>query len=61
VYLSTVPVTIEPEPPEQEREAIVAALAGEGHDLGDWSHAALAEGVEKVDLDPVTDVRAETF
>jgi hypothetical protein len=51
-YPSTVPVTIEPEPPEQEREAIVAALAGERHDLGDWSQAALAEGVEEVDLDP---------
>ena len=45
-------VTIEPEPPEQEREAIVAALAGEEGDLGDWSQAALAEGVEEVDLDP---------
>jgi hypothetical protein len=52
VYRSTVRVTIEPEPPEQEREAIVAALAGERHDLGDWSQAALAEGVEEVDLDP---------
>ena len=47
------PVTIEPEPPEQEREAIVAALAaGEGDDLGGWSQAALAEGVEEADLDP---------
>jgi hypothetical protein len=48
-----VPVTIEPEPPEQEREAIVAALAeGGGDDLGGWSQTALAEGVEEVDLDP---------
>ena len=47
------PVTIEPEPPEQEREAIVAALAGaEGDGLDGWSHAALAEGVEEADLDP---------
>lgn len=46
------PVTIEPEPPEQEREAIVAALAGEEDDVGDWSRAALAEGVEEADLDP---------
>ena len=46
-------VTIEPEPPEQEREAIVAALAsGEGDDLSDWSQAALAEGVEEADLEP---------
>jgi hypothetical protein len=48
-----VPVTIEPEPSEQEREAIVAALAeGGGDDLDDWSQAALAEGVEEADLDP---------
>jgi hypothetical protein len=47
-----VSVTIEPEPPEQEREAIVASLAGEGGDLGGWSQAALAEGVEEADLDP---------
>ena len=47
------PVTIEPEPPEQEREAIVAALArGEADDLGGWSQAALAEGVEEPELDP---------
>jgi hypothetical protein len=48
-----VPVTIKPEPPEEEREAIVAALAGgEGDDLGGWSQAALAEGVEEADLEP---------
>jgi hypothetical protein len=48
-----VPVTIEPEPPEQERDAIVAALAGaEVVALDGWSHAALAEGVEEADLDP---------
>ena len=47
------PVAIEPEPPEQEREAIVAALAGtEEHHLGGWSQAALAEGVEEAELDP---------
>jgi hypothetical protein len=46
-------VTIEPEPPEQEREAIVAALAGgQRDDLDGWSEAALAEGVEEADLDP---------
>jgi hypothetical protein len=48
-----VPVTIEPEPPEQEREAIVAALArGERDNASGWSEAALAEGVEEADLDP---------
>jgi hypothetical protein len=47
-----VSVTIEPEPPEQEHQAIVAALAGDEVDLGSWSQAALAEGVEEVDLDP---------
>ena len=47
------PVTIEPDPPAQEREAIVAALdVGEGGDLGGWSQAALAEGVEEAELDP---------
>jgi hypothetical protein len=47
------PVTIEPEPPEQEREAIVTALAeGKRDDLGGWSQTALAEGVEEADLDP---------
>jgi len=48
-----VPVTIEPEPPPQEREAIVAALdAGGRDDLGGWSQAALAEAVEEAELDP---------
>jgi hypothetical protein len=48
-----VPLTIEPEPPEPVREAIVAALAvGDGDDLGGWSQAALAEGVEEADPDP---------
>ena len=44
MYASAVPVTIEPEPPEQDREAIVAALAaGGGEALDGWSQAALAE------------------
>jgi hypothetical protein len=47
-----VPIVIEPEPPEQERQAIVAALArDEDDDLGGWSQAVLAEGVE-AELDP---------
>jgi hypothetical protein len=46
-------VKIEPEPPEQDREAIVAALAaGEGGELGNWEQTALAEGVEEAELDP---------
>jgi hypothetical protein len=46
-------VKIEPEPPEQDREAIVAALAaGEGNELGSWEQTALAEGVEEAELDP---------
>jgi hypothetical protein len=48
-----VPVRIEPEPPEEEREAIVAALAeGVADDVGGWAQAALAEGVEEAELDP---------
>ena len=47
------PIAIEPEPPEHEREAIVAALAaGDEDGLGGWSQAALAEGVEEAELDP---------
>ena len=43
---------IEPEPPEEERDAILAALerpvpAGSG-----WAAAALLEGVEDGELDP---------
>ena len=46
------PVTIEPEPTEPEREAIVAAIApGRGDDRGAWESTALAEGVEE-ELDP---------
>ena len=44
--------TIEPEPTEDEREAILAALSG-AVDGGDaWSAAALVEGVEDGELDP---------
>jgi hypothetical protein len=46
------PVTIDPEPSEPEREAIVVAIAaGRVGDLGAWESAALAEGVEE-ELDP---------
>jgi hypothetical protein len=47
-----VPIAIDPEPPEQEREAIVAALAPEEVDVGGWSQAALVDGVEEAELDP---------
>ena len=43
--------TIEPEPTDDEREAILAALARrESQDSG-WTEAALREGVED-ELDP---------
>ena len=44
--------TIEPEPTEEEREAIVAALAGPAASDPRWAEAALAEGVEDGELDP---------
>jgi hypothetical protein len=46
-------VTIVPEPPEPEREAILAALAAadEVHD-GAWAEAALAEPVEDNEREP---------
>jgi hypothetical protein len=46
------PVAIEPEPSEHEREAIVAALAvGQEVAPGGWEQTALAEGVDE-ELDP---------
>jgi hypothetical protein len=48
-----VPATIEPEPSETEREAILAALALDGERAaGAWVEAALHEGVEGGDPDP---------
>ncbi len=46
------PATIEPEPPEEEREAILAALARPTEQDGGWAEAALLEGVEDGELDP---------
>jgi hypothetical protein len=46
------PPTIEPEPTEEEREAILAALAGGREDDAGWSDAALLEGVEDGEPDP---------
>jgi hypothetical protein len=48
-----VSVTMEPEPSEPEREAILAALADTPErGLGDWAEAALLEAVESGDPDP---------
>ena len=40
------PATIEPEPPEEEREAILAALRAPAEADEGWAAAALLEGVE---------------
>ncbi len=46
-------VTIVPEPPEPEREAILAALAdSDAGEAGGWAEAALAEGVEDTEPEP---------
>jgi hypothetical protein len=47
-----VSATIEPEPTEEEREAIVAALAVPAAADPGWAEAALLEGVEDGELDP---------
>ncbi len=47
--------TIEPEPSKEEREAILAALAGPAGPaatLQSWAEAALIEGVDDGELDP---------
>ena len=45
-------VTIEPEPADPEREAIIAAIAARRvESLSAWASTALAEGVEE-ELDP---------
>jgi hypothetical protein len=44
--------TIEPEPTEEEREAILAALARPSSAEDGWASTALAEGVEEGELDP---------
>jgi hypothetical protein len=43
---------IEPEPPEAEREAILAALAGTVEAESEWADAALLEGVDASDPEP---------
>jgi hypothetical protein len=47
-----VPATIEPEPTDGEREAIVAALESPAAADPRWAEAALLEGVEDGELDP---------
>jgi hypothetical protein len=48
-----VPATIEPEPTEDEREAILAALGAPADGFaGEWAEAALLEGVEGDRPDP---------
>jgi hypothetical protein len=47
-----VSATIEPEPTDEEREAIVAALAGRPETEQSWAEAALLEGVEDGEPDP---------
>ena len=44
--------TIQPEPTEEEREAILAALGRPAPSEDGWASAALAEGVEEGELTP---------
>jgi quinol monooxygenase YgiN len=44
--------TMEPEPTEEEREAILAALVRPARADEGWASAALAEGVEEGELEP---------
>ena len=46
------PPTIDPEPTEHEREAILTALAGASPGESGWAEAALLEGVDDCDVDP---------
>ena len=45
--------TIEPEPSDAEREAILSVLSAPVEPrLGEWAATALVEGVEQDELDP---------
>lgn len=46
------PATIEPEPTEEERDAILAALARPVAADEGWAAAALLEGVKDGEIDP---------
>ena len=51
--LYAVSVTIEPEPSDSEREAILALLGAAAEPRpGEWAETALLEGVENDELDP---------
>ena len=52
--LCAVSVTIEPEPSDSEREAILALLGAAAAEPspGEWAEAGLLEGVENGELDP---------
>lgn len=51
-YGWAVAATIEPEPPPEERDAILAALSADAPVEQGWAAAALREGVEEDELDP---------
>ena len=44
-------VQVFPEPTDEERQAILAALGGDAEEQSAWAAAALADGVED-ELDP---------
>jgi hypothetical protein len=44
--------SIEPQPSEPEREAILAALAQPASEPSEWAEAALLEGVDAADPEP---------
>ena len=46
------PATIDPEPTDEEREAILAALTGPAGSESRWAEAALVEAAEDGELDP---------
>jgi len=53
LYASSVQATIEPEPSDLEREAILAALAKPAvAGPSEWATASLLEGVEGSEPDP---------
>jgi hypothetical protein len=47
-----VPARIDPEPPETERDAILAALAEAPEERSEWAEAALLEAVAADDAEP---------
>ena len=51
-YAAPMAATIDPEPTAEEREAILASLAGTAVADEGWAAAALLEGVEDGEFDP---------